>query len=58
MSSLSRLLTERIVKELQMEINKISIKNFKALYNVDFEPGRVNVFGQLASLTSADKMEK
>ena len=27
-----------------MEINKISIKNFKALYDVDFEPGRVNVF--------------
>jgi len=27
-----------------MEIKKIAIKNFKALLDVDFEPGRVNVF--------------
>ena len=27
-----------------MEIKKISIRNFKALHDVEFEPGSVNVF--------------
>ena len=33
-----------ILKVEDMKIREISIQNFKSLYNVSFEPGRLNVF--------------
>lgn len=33
-----------ILKVEDMKIREISIHNFKSLYNVSFEPGRLNVF--------------
>ena len=31
-------------RRILMEIKEISIRNFKALYDVTIEPGKVNVF--------------